>query len=142
MLPWWQCSSAGSFVRTAPLVTRPVSRLQVGSAARVRKPARRFALDRRRAMIAVCSFAAVLAFGAAVSRTLLPLPSAQPSRATGQGRGAELATGPIIFIPRSGNDCRQKLIDNATWRIRDNGTVDCDVALGSRPDEPPREGAP
>jgi hypothetical protein len=47
-----------------------------------------------------------------------------------------------VFVPRSGNDCREKLIDNDTWRIRDNGTVDCDTALGTRPDAPPREGTP
>ena len=91
-------------------------------------------------MIALCSFAALLCLGAAFGRSFLPLASS--SAVPGPGQGANLATGPIIFIPRSGNDCRQKLIDNATWRIRDNGTVDCDTVLGSRSDEPPREGAP
>lgn len=55
-------------------------------------------------------------------------------RITGNGPGLtqaddELATGSIIFVPVLGNNCRKKLIDNATWRIRDSGPVDCRVAL-------------
>lgn len=41
-----------------------------------------------------------------------------------------LSSGPIIFVPVLGNSCRKKLIDNATWQIRDDGVVvDCRVAL-------------
>lgn len=32
-------------------------------------------------------------------------------------------------MPILGNTCRKKLIDNATWQIRDNGFVDCRAAL-------------
>ena len=41
----------------------------------------------------------------------------------------DLTTGSIIFVPILGNTCRKKLIDNATWQIRDNGLVDCRAAL-------------
>jgi hypothetical protein len=41
----------------------------------------------------------------------------------------ELATGSIIFVPIMGNVCRKRLIDNATWRIRDIGFVECRKAL-------------
>jgi hypothetical protein len=41
----------------------------------------------------------------------------------------ELAVGGMVFVPLRGNDCRQKLIDNATWRIRDVGVIDCSIAL-------------
>lgn len=52
--------------------------------------------------------------------------------ANGPGYGHaddELATGSIIFVPILGNTCRKKLIDNATWQIRDHGLVDCRAAL-------------
>jgi len=41
----------------------------------------------------------------------------------------DLSTGSVIVVPRHGNDCRLRLIDNATWRIWDQGVVDCDTAL-------------
>src|SRR5687767_2727063 len=41
----------------------------------------------------------------------------------------ELRTGSILIVPPQGNVCRQKLIDNATWQIRDNGFVLCDDAV-------------
>jgi len=41
----------------------------------------------------------------------------------------ELRTGSILFVPVFGTRCRQRLIDNATWRIRDGDEVDCRTAL-------------
>ena len=41
----------------------------------------------------------------------------------------ELTTGSIVFVPLLGNRCRKRLIDNATWHIRDGGEVDCSAAL-------------
>jgi hypothetical protein len=41
----------------------------------------------------------------------------------------DLGTGPILFMAPNGNTCRQRLIDNTTGQIRDNGTVDCEAAL-------------
>jgi hypothetical protein len=38
----------------------------------------------------------------------------------------DLATGSVIFVPQTGNACRERLIDNATWTMRDAGTVPCD----------------
>jgi hypothetical protein len=35
----------------------------------------------------------------------------------------------MVFVPTLGNNCRQRLIDNATWQIVDNGTVDCGSAM-------------
>jgi hypothetical protein len=37
-----------------------------------------------------------------------------------------LRTGSVVFVPRSGNRCRQRLIDNYTWFMRDNGFINCD----------------
>ena len=49
----------------------------------------------------------------------------------------ELRTGSILIVPPQGNVCRQKLIDNATWRIRDNGFVLCNDAVSWHADAAP-----
>lgn len=41
----------------------------------------------------------------------------------------DLRTGSILITPRDGNICEHRLIDNATWRIRPNGTTPCDEAV-------------
>lgn len=41
----------------------------------------------------------------------------------------DLRTGSILFLPEQGNVCRKRIIDNATWRIRDAGAVICDEAV-------------
>lgn len=50
------------------------------------------------------------------------------SRRVVQESKPELLSGSILFVPSSGNICRQSLIDNATGQIRDNGLVDCTTA--------------
>jgi hypothetical protein len=45
------------------------------------------------------------------------------------GADDDLTTGSIVFVPVLGDRCRNRLIDNATWRIRNNGEVDCRAAL-------------
>jgi hypothetical protein len=40
-----------------------------------------------------------------------------------------LTTGSILFVPMEGNVCRERLIDNKTWRMRDKGYVVCDEAV-------------
>jgi len=110
--------------------------------ARVRRThglTRRSGRDRGRAVIAGCLLAAILSL-AAVGGTMVATARLNP--ALRPNRAAELATGPIVFVPPFGNECREKQIDNSSWRIRDIGAVDCDIALGSRPDVPPREGTP
>lgn len=41
----------------------------------------------------------------------------------------DLTTGSILFVPSTGNVCRQRLIDNRSWLIRDGGYVKCDEAV-------------
>lgn len=41
----------------------------------------------------------------------------------------DLTTGSIVFVPVLGNMCRQNLIDNRTWEVRENGTMPCHEAL-------------
>lgn len=44
-------------------------------------------------------------------------------------RALALRNGAILFVAPDGHPCRQKVIDNATWLIREGGTVDCEAAL-------------
>lgn len=90
-----------------------------------------FRRDNRRAL-AIC-----LLFGSVATVGLGTVIQQAPSgsiRLSGNGPGFgqtddDLATGSIIFVPILGNTCRKKLIDNATWQIRDSGLVDCRAAL-------------
>lgn len=55
-------------------------------------------------------------------------------QASGSGAGDQsgddyLTTGSILFVPHQGNICRQRLIDNKTWLMRDKGYVICDEAV-------------
>ncbi len=51
------------------------------------------------------------------------------SGAGGQSGDDYLTTGSILFVPHQGNVCRQRLIDNKTWLMRDKGYVICDEAV-------------
>jgi len=84
--------------------------------------------DHRQAL-AICFI-----FGAIAVLLLGPVIRNTPSggtrtAATPGAQGDDLTTGSIVFVPIFGNHCRSRLIDNATWQIRDNGTVDCTAAL-------------
>jgi hypothetical protein len=103
--------------------------------ARSRAPASSFGRDRRRALIVCAALAVVLGLSVAIGSQFALTPPSD------QDRGPQLAKGPIIVVPRSGNDCRQSEIDNATWRIRELGTIDCDAAFGTGTETIPREGA-
>jgi hypothetical protein len=43
-----------------------------------------------------------------------------------------LTRGSIVYMPDVGDDCRQKEIDNATWRVREVGIVPCQQALATK----------
>jgi hypothetical protein len=99
---------------------------------RNRRARRRFRRDNRRALAICLLFGAVASIGlGSVIQQSSPIGTL---RIAGNGPGLtqsedELATGSIIFVPVLGNNCRKKLIDNATWYIRDSGPVDCRTAL-------------
>jgi hypothetical protein len=92
-----------------------------------RSRARRSGKDRYRTLGACAILAGILAL-ADMGGKYLPL---EQMLSPQQPIGAETryATGSIIIVPTEGNICRQRLIDNATGRIRDKGDVDCDSAL-------------
>jgi len=54
---------------------------------------------------------------------------ASASGASGESDDVYLATGSILFVPKAGNICRKRLIDNKTWFMRDKGYVVCDEAV-------------
>jgi hypothetical protein len=86
----------------------------------------RFGSDFQRTFL-ICGIA--LAFGlvvACVANWLQPAVSPERARAATE---ANLSTGSMLFVAPGGNRCRQSTIDNATWRIRNGGLVDCDEAL-------------
>jgi hypothetical protein len=40
----------------------------------------------------------------------------------------EIYTGSILFVPVDGDNCWQRLLDNQTGRLWDNGFVSCETA--------------
>jgi hypothetical protein len=56
---------------------------------------------------------------------------------TDRNTDIDLRTGSILITPRDGNICEHRIIDNATWRIRSNGTTVCDEAVSW---QAPRDG--
>ena len=90
-----------------------------------------FRRDNLRALAICLLFGAAATAGLGIVIRQGPLGSIRIA-ANGSGYGHaddDLATGSIIFVPILGNTCRKKLIDNATWQIRDSGLVDCRAAL-------------
>ena len=98
---------------------------------RRQRPRRWFHRDNRRAFAICLLFGTIATLG--VGTVIQQAPSGS-IRIVGNGPGFgqtddDLATGSIIFVPILGNTCRKRLIDNATWQIRDYGPVDCRAAL-------------
>jgi hypothetical protein len=111
--------------------------MPTGGKSRVRKTRGWFSRDNRRAL-GIC-----LCFGAIV---VISLGAVFPHAPTAIWRGVfagsatikaedDLSTGTIVIVPILGNVCRKRLIDNATWRIRDIGFVSCRTALNPRVQE-------
>src|SRR5258705_9192339 len=86
-----------------------------------------FGGDGWRALVACLCLVLLLAFGAYVSDWS---PRAAPPQPAPRAHGDDSqSTRSVVFIPMSGDQCRQRLIDNATWRISDNGTAECHAIL-------------
>jgi hypothetical protein len=96
---------------------------------RAQRPAvvRWLAGDLRRALLA-CGFALAICVLAAFAAGWLQESANQASRARATG-DAGLSTGSMVVVSPGGDLCRQRTIDNSTWRIQDKGLVDCDEAL-------------
>jgi hypothetical protein len=87
----------------------------------------RLAGDIHRAFVATGMVVGVCAVGAAFTG----LAHTSMSRGTQSHtlNAAEFSTGSLLVVSPSGTFCRNRTIDNATWRIRDNGWVDCEEAF-------------
>jgi hypothetical protein len=90
-------------------------------------PDRLLSRDDRRALV-TCLVLGVVTI-AAFSLVYRGIPSSPLRTAAKSYAGDDLTTGSIVFEPTLGDRCRHRLIDNATWRIRDNGTADCRTVL-------------
>jgi len=91
-----------------------------------RKPsAARLAGDVRRAFLA-CGFLLVVCVSAVAIASWASLSPASRSHPTSE---ADLSTGSMLVVSPTGKLCRERIIDNNTWRIRNNGWVDCEEAL-------------
>ena len=42
---------------------------------------------------------------------------------------AALRSGTVLFVPRYGNVCQRRWIDNATWLLQDGGETPCEEAV-------------
>jgi hypothetical protein len=93
-----------------------------------RTAARRRFLDGRRALIAGLFLGSLmLALGNHIAG--FNLMQTRAGIAQKSPTEDELATGSILLVPRYGNNCRLRVIENATWRIWDQGVVDCREVL-------------
>jgi hypothetical protein len=93
-----------------------------------RQGARWLGRDGRRALIACLLLGSLFGFGSEINFGGSSSSTRQGSATRPAGEN-ELTTGSILLVPRFGNECRMRQIDNATWRIWDRGVVDCQTVL-------------
>jgi hypothetical protein len=96
---------------------------------RARSPAAagRLAGELRRAFVA-CGFVFALCVLAALIANWTQA-STSPVSQTHPSGEVNLSTGAMLVVPPAGDLCRERVIDNSTWRIRNKGLVDCNEAL-------------
>jgi hypothetical protein len=86
--------------------------------------------DDRQALFVWLFFVLVLALSGLIGGGLAD--GLQPKRAPpvlGSQTGSDdaLYTGSILFVPRDGDHCWQRFLDNQTGRLWDNGFVSCEA---------------
>lgn len=99
------------------------------SHSRARSTARRLSQNARHALVVCVPLVLLLAGGLLGSNWSSPTTPPIASNRSPRDRAQELSTGSLLFVPLFGDRCRQMIIDNATWSLIDNGTVDCTEAL-------------
>jgi hypothetical protein len=91
------------------------------------------AADSRKAFIACCLVAGL----GVVAAVIAGRSTEGSSRSQRTAADFGLSTGSVLIVPREGQICQQRTIDNSTWRMHDNGSVDCAEAMDkSRGSEP------
>src|SRR5689334_1478296 len=89
-----------------------------------------FERDRRRGLITCACLSAILAVAIIAGGSVAKNAGGNPGREMAYlGAGGELRNGAVLFVPIEGNVCRRRVIDNYTWRIRDDGFIECDEAV-------------
>ena len=98
----------------------------------VADPMRHARSERRRAALAVALFAAVLALGltgiAVLTRSTLNPALLPPTAREG---AADHRLGALVVVPPGGRNCELQGFDNASGRLIELGTTDCDSVLRS-----------
>jgi hypothetical protein len=85
-----------------------------------------FSGDVWRAFLA-CGLIVTLCVVAGIVGTWSPASNPAPqSHVLSEG---DFSTGSMLVVSPTGNLCRERTINNATWQIRDKGLVDCADAL-------------
>jgi hypothetical protein len=102
--------------------------------------------DRWRALSIGIFLTALLAFGLRYGeQTITPVSTLLTANfvpdLTKYYTSEQVRTGAIVFVPPHGEQCQKNLIDNATWRIRYFGMVNCDQALQAEQPSPRSMGA-
>jgi hypothetical protein len=118
--------------------SKPISRpMSVIARTPVRRPKAKsstlFERDRTRGIVTCACLSAILAAaiiaGSTASKTKDAAGANPNQNVAFMGTAGELQSGAILFVPVEGNICRRRLIDNDSWRIRDDGFVTCDEAV-------------
>jgi hypothetical protein len=84
----------------------------------------------RQVLLACLSFLAILAVSGLIRSELSDSlrPTRPPQTAASQSAtNNALYTGSILFVPREGDACWQRFLDNKTGRFWDNGPVSCEA---------------
>ncbi len=84
----------------------------------------------RQALFVWLFFAAILALSGLIGGGLADgLRPKRPPQAIGSQSASDdaLYTGSILFVPRDGDNCWQRFLDNRTGRLWDNGFVSCEA---------------
>jgi hypothetical protein len=104
------------------------SKMSATGTIRARSPAAgRLAGELRRAFVA-SAFVFTLCVLAALIANWLQASSGPVSQTHASG-DVNLSTASMLVVPPAGDLCRERIIDNSTWRIRNKGSVDCTEAL-------------
>ena len=98
-----------------------------GSIKAPRPSARRVTGELQRAVVAAGVVLGVCAMGAFFAGWGQSHTGRNPQ--SNRESAAELRNGSVLLVSPSGQFCRNRMIDNSTWRLRDAGWVDCETAL-------------
>jgi hypothetical protein len=83
-----------------------------------------------RASVIAAALAGLGAFAYVIGTGWQSPPRTTSFAPTAPQSGSDPTAGSIVFMPPLGGTCRQNLIDNRTWEVREGGAIPCEQALG------------